>query len=239
MDIHIQNLLINPQNAYWLKDYQSIIGIIFSCFISIGAMWWSNKQNEKRWLNEGYLKRRQEIEFELLKLKTNDFIIKQKQALQPFMHQTYITAKNLRTYYSELLEEATKFSDLFYLFLLLIPEKQKIKFKKYQHDIKNLVIFWQINKNMPLNTFINKDIIPEFKEDFNCVEETIKFSNPNVGTSYYKMLSNRLIFDNKIKAIFHNDVFEIDGTINIENFSSSLNDSIKNFYDELEKFIKE
>lgn len=57
----------------WFTEHQSIIGVL----ITIGAMFFINKENRKRWLNDGYLKRKIELEIEirkfLLGIKGNAF----------------------------------------------------------------------------------------------------------------------------------------------------------------------
>lgn len=55
MGVHIQNLILNPPSTSWLQ-------IIVSGLIGIGIMLYKNKENKKRWLNEGALKRKNELE---------------------------------------------------------------------------------------------------------------------------------------------------------------------------------
>lgn len=59
MDVNIQKLILN------LKEWQSFLGIIVSSIISIGVMLGSNKANERRWLNDKYLSRKNELEIEI------------------------------------------------------------------------------------------------------------------------------------------------------------------------------
>lgn len=69
MDIHIQNLLINSQSSNPIKDYQAIIGVVLTIVVMVWVSW----LDHQRWLKNGYLKRKTDLEIEirqkLLKIK--------------------------------------------------------------------------------------------------------------------------------------------------------------------------
>ena len=67
MDINILDILINPQNTNWLTKYQSLLGVL----LTIGAMFFINHQNKNRWLKDGYLKRKVDLELEIRRYLLN------------------------------------------------------------------------------------------------------------------------------------------------------------------------
>lgn len=72
MNFQIQELLINSNQLNWLHTLSSgFFGALLGGLISGGITFWAMKavdnENKKRWLNNGYLKRKIELEVEIIK----------------------------------------------------------------------------------------------------------------------------------------------------------------------------
>lgn len=66
-----QHLIEHPW--YYFKEYQimELISGLLSVGLTVFAMWWIDKRAAKRWTQEGYLKRKIELEIEIRKVLLN------------------------------------------------------------------------------------------------------------------------------------------------------------------------
>jgi hypothetical protein len=80
---------------YYFKEYEimQLISGLLTVALTVFAMWWIDKRAAKRWINEGYIKRKIELEIEIRKvlLEIKQEIIKKnlRDANQDYMNNFY------------------------------------------------------------------------------------------------------------------------------------------------------
>lgn len=201
MFINIQNLFINkPCTTNVVKDYQSIIGIVFSSFISIVVMFISNKWNERRWLNGSYIRRKAELEIDIRKRLLN---IKKKFDMFPDIEVLHnICNKNDSNY----LKEMTKINSLFW--------EIKKDLKEYDKKDNNLYICKGLKDEFNVEKLINEYII--FINLNRCIfTEFIDFYNQFYNTNEIVIMENQLVQKEFTERIFDNNIKEIKILLNI------------------------
>ncbi|MDD3420225.1 MAG: hypothetical protein PHE78_06445 [Candidatus Gastranaerophilales bacterium] len=101
---------------YYFKEYQfmQLISGLLSVALTVYAMTWVDNQAKNRWLKEGYLKRKIELEIEIRKVLLE---IKQEIIQRNIPYET--TQGNFGCYYNELIRSFSPFWDKYKMDILI------------------------------------------------------------------------------------------------------------------------
>jgi hypothetical protein len=170
-----------------MEDYQirhyiwELSKVFCPVLITVLAMWFIDSQNTKRWSNDGYLKRKIELEIEIRKILLN---IKKQIDLLPKLNQfDYLINKKLTLQDLELLNEIN--SNIGIIHWRLFEKNTKKLNKDYNIEplIDEYIIFYKAKKQTLIEfkdiyeTFLNFNPIKNEYSDLQILDEDLLNEN--------------------------------------------------------------